>query len=127
MARTYPTSSGVPLPTWTRSSRARSLPTFRSSLAPRAHRVRIFVEPLLHRLEYVLVLPARDAALRAWRAAAFERAFPTDIGPIAVQRQPVFFARKTVCQFLTGRTAIDIFLRQIHEIFLAEATFRFRR
>src|SRR5215472_17968519 len=90
MARTYPTSSGVPLPTWTRSSRARSLPTFRSSLAPRAHRVRIFVEPLLHRLEYVLVLPARDAALRAWRAAAFERAIPAGICPLAVQQPSIW-------------------------------------
>ena len=72
-------------------------------LTPRAHSARIFVEPLLHRLEYILVLPARDAALWAWRAAAFERAFPTDIGPIAVQLQPVLFARKTVCKFQTNQ------------------------
>jgi hypothetical protein len=96
-------------------------------LTPRAHSVRIFVEPLLHRLEYVLMLPALDAPLLAWRAAAFERAIPAGIGPIAVQLQPVFFARKTVCKFLAGRSAIDIFLGQIHEILLAEATVRFRR
>ena len=76
-------------------------------LAPRAHRVRIFVESLLHDLEYVLVLPARDAALRAWRAVAFERAIPAGISPIAVQLLPVFFALKTVCKFLAGRAATD--------------------
>jgi Tetratricopeptide repeat len=63
-------------------------------LPPRAHSVRIFVEPLLHRLEYVLVLRTRDAALWAWRTAAFERAIPAGIGPIAVQLKPVFLARK---------------------------------
>jgi hypothetical protein len=72
-------------------------------LAPRAHSVRIFVVPLMHRLEYVLVLPARDAALRAWRAAAFERAIPAGIGPISVQLQPVFLARKTVWKSPAGR------------------------
>jgi hypothetical protein len=35
-------------------------------LAPHAHSTRIFVEPVLHRLQHILVLPARDAALRAW-------------------------------------------------------------
>jgi hypothetical protein len=87
-------------------------------LAPRAHGVRIFIQLLLHRLEHVLVLPAHGAALRAWRAAAFERAIPAGIGPVAVQLLPVFLACKTVCQFLAGRTAIDIFLGQIDEILL---------
>jgi predicted ATPase len=59
-------------------------------LLPRAHSVRIFVEPLLHRLEYVLVLPARDAAPRAWRTLAFKRAIPAGIGPIAVRQGDVF-------------------------------------
>jgi len=34
-------------------------------LAPHAHSRRIFVEPLLHRLQRIPVLPARDAALWA--------------------------------------------------------------
>jgi hypothetical protein len=37
-----------------------------NGLAPHAHSTRIFVEPVLHRLQHILVLPARDAALRAW-------------------------------------------------------------
>jgi hypothetical protein len=69
---------------------------------------------------------SHDAAQRGYRAAAFERAIPAGIGPIAMQLLPVFLARKTVCKFLAGRTAIDIFLGQIHEIVLAEAAFRFR-
>jgi hypothetical protein len=68
-------------------------------LTPHAHTARIFVEPLLHRLEYILVLPALDPAVRAWRAAAFEGAIPAGIGPITVQLQPVFFARKRYVSF----------------------------
>jgi hypothetical protein len=38
-------------------------------LAPRAHGVGICIEPALHSLEYMLMLPARDPAQRLTRRA----------------------------------------------------------
>jgi len=40
-------------------------------LTAHAHRLRVRIETLLHRFEYMFVLPARDAALRSWRALRF--------------------------------------------------------
>ena len=43
-------------------------------LAPRAHLFRMFVEPALHRLKNVLVLPSGDPALLAGGAAVLDGA-----------------------------------------------------
>jgi hypothetical protein len=51
--------------------------------APLAHGLRVFVEPPLHRLEDVLMLPARDPALFGWRAMTLDRAARVGGGPIA--------------------------------------------
>ena len=54
-------------------------------LATLAHRVRVLIETLLHGVQYVLMLPARDPSLLASRAALFNSAALTGVGPVAVQ------------------------------------------
>ena len=51
-------------------------------LAALTHGLRIFVEAPLHRLQYMLVLPAGDATLLARRAAVLDRAGAARIGPV---------------------------------------------
>ena len=95
-------------------------------LATRAHRIRIFIEPLLHRLDHVLVLPARNSTLLACRALALDRAGAARIGPVAPHTLPVLLGSEIVSQCLAGRAAVDILRRQIDEILLAETALRFR-
>src|SRR6476469_6161605 len=52
-------------------------------LAALTHGLRILVETPLHRLQYMLVLPAGDATLLARRAAVLDRAGAARIGPVA--------------------------------------------
>jgi hypothetical protein len=68
--------------------------------APLAHGLRILVEPPLHGLDHMLMLPPCDPALHACRAAALERAGPTRVGSAAAQRQPVFDVREVVFKLL---------------------------
>ena len=82
-------------------------------LAALAHGLRILVETPLHRLQYMLVLPAGDATLLARRAAVLDRAGAARIGPVAPQLLPVLLVHVVERQPLAGRAAIDIFLRQI--------------
>jgi hypothetical protein len=42
-------------------------------LAPLTHGVQIFIESLLHRFDYLLMFPSRDAALLSFRALSLER------------------------------------------------------
>src|SRR5258708_39551211 len=88
--------------------------------APLAHSLRVLIEPLLHCLDDVLVFPPRDPALYGGRAAALNRAGPAGIGPVAAQPESVFDVGVVVPQPLTGRTAIDVLLRQIDEVLLAK-------
>ena len=48
-----------------------------------AHRPRVQIQPTLHRLQHVLMLPARDPALRSYSAAALEQAAEASHGPVA--------------------------------------------
>jgi hypothetical protein len=48
-----------------------------------AHRVRIPIEALLYGLQQMLMLPARDPPLLAGRAALFDSAALTGVGPVA--------------------------------------------
>ena len=52
--------------------------------APDPHRLGHPVEPVLHRLDDLLVLPSRDAALVAGRAVRLQPALPAIPRPIAV-------------------------------------------
>jgi hypothetical protein len=51
-------------------------------LAPLAHGLWVFVEPALHRLEDVLMVPSGDPALFGWCTLALDRAAWTSGGPI---------------------------------------------
>jgi hypothetical protein len=52
------------------------------------HLFRMFVEPALHCLEKVLMLPSRDPSLLAGSTALLDGAALTGIGPIASQCEP---------------------------------------
>src|SRR5262249_43475094 len=62
------------------------------------HGLRVFVEALLYGLQYILMLPARDAPLHAGGAALLERTVATRICPIASQLLPVLLVRIVVLQ-----------------------------
>jgi len=47
-------------------------------LSPLAHGLRVFVEPLLHGLDDMLMLPARNPALVVGGAAVFDGAAPAE-------------------------------------------------
>ena len=58
-------------------------------LAALTHGLGFSSRRLLHRLQYMLVLPAGDATLLARRAAVLDRAGAARIGPVAPQLLPV--------------------------------------
>src|SRR5262245_24258234 len=95
-------------------------------LASRAHGVRIFVEPFLHRLDNLLVLPPRDATLSSRRALSFDWAGMARIGPITPKFLAVLLSSEAIRQFLTRRADINVLLRLIDKILLAEPACRFR-
>src|SRR5512141_2678252 len=87
-------------------------------LAPRAHGLRILVEPLLHSLDHMLVFPPCDPSLLAGCAVVFDGAALADIGPIVAQLQPVFDIGVMVPEPFSGWATIDVLLRQIDEVLL---------
>jgi hypothetical protein len=78
------------------------------------------VEPLLNPLQHSLMLPPRDASLRASRALRFERADLTSVRPITAQHLTIFLVGEAIRQPFTGRAAIDILPRNIDEVLLAK-------
>src|SRR5437660_560852 len=68
------------------------------------HGLRVFVEAILYGLQYILMLPARDAPLHAGGAALLERTVATRICPIASQLLPVLLVRIVVLQLFASRT-----------------------
>jgi hypothetical protein len=54
-------------------------------LAALAHGLRVFVEALLHGLQHMLMLPARDPSLLTGGTALFDSAALTGVGPVTVQ------------------------------------------
>src|SRR5262244_4494376 len=95
-------------------------------LAACAHGVRILVEPFLHGLDDLLVLPPRDATLSSRRALSFDWAGMARIGPITAKFLAVLLSRKTVREFLTRRAHIYVLLRLIDKILLAVPARRLR-
>ena len=93
-------------------------------LASPTHGLWILVEPPLHSLQHVLVLPTRDPALHSCRSAALERAGPARVGPVLTQPQPIFDVGVVVLQPLAGRAAINFRVRQINEVLLSVPAFR---
>src|SRR6266576_2753914 len=80
------------------------------------HGLRVFVEALLYGLQYILMLPARDAPLHAGGAALLERTVATRICPIAPQLLPVLLVRIVVLQLFASRTAIRILVAVVTAI-----------
>src|SRR5450631_173261 len=70
------------------------------------HFCRVAIQTSLHRDQHVLVLPARYAPLRSWRAACFERTSAAFGGPVTVQSEPTFDRRHMLDQTLVCRTPI---------------------
>src|SRR5215475_3673392 len=93
-------------------------------LTARAHSIRIFVEPFLHGLDNLLVLPSCDATLSSRRALSFDCTGTARISPITVKCLAVLLSRIAILQFLTRRAAIDIFIGQINKVLLPKAAFR---
>ena len=81
-------------------------------LAPLAHLLRMLVEPALHRVENMLVLPSGDPALLAGGAAVLDGATLAGVGPVAAQDQSMFFVRVVVGEPFTGRANVNVLLRQ---------------
>src|SRR5690349_25023772 len=75
-------------------------------LTARAHGLRIFVEPFLHGLDNLLVLPSGYAPLSSRRTLSFDCTGPARIGPITVKCLAVLLARIAILEFLTRRAAI---------------------
>jgi len=93
-------------------------------LAPLAHLFRMFVEPALHRLKNVFVLPSGDPSLLTGGATVLDGAALAGVGPIAAQDQSVFLGRVVVGELLAGWTHVNVLLSHIAEVLLAEAPFR---
>ena len=93
-------------------------------LAPLAHLLRMLVEPALHRLENMLMLPSGDPSLLAGSAAVLDDAALAGVGRVATQDQAFVFGREGVGEPFAGRTDVHVLLSQITEVLLAEAPFR---
>ena len=96
-----------------------------NSFTANPHGLRIFIEPLLHRFDNMLVLPSRNAALFARGAFGFDCAAAARIGPITPHLLPVFFSGIVVVQLFASRADVDILGGAINKILLAEAAVRF--
>ena len=68
----------------------------------------------------------RDPALLAGGAAIFYDASLADVGPVAVQDQPVLLIGIVIGEPFTGRTDVNILLGHIAEVLFAKASFRLR-
>src|SRR6202040_4430384 len=95
------------------------------SLTPHTHGLRVFVEPPLHRLRDMLVLPSRDASLLARGALMLDGAAATGARPVAPQSLPPLNGREVVFEMLPSWTAIDILAGNIDKVLLAEPALRF--
>src|SRR5450759_4668935 len=93
-------------------------------LAPFAHLFRMFVEPALHRLENVLMLPSGDPSFLASGAAVLDAAALAGFGRVAAQDQSIFRGGEGVGKPFTGRTDVNVIFSYITEVLLAEAPFR---
>ena len=95
-------------------------------LAPLPHRLRVLVEPTLHRLQHMLVLPAAEAPLVAGRAQLLDRTARADVGPVVMPGEPVLLVGVAIGEMLVGRTDVGVLLGNVAEVLLAEAALRLR-
>src|SRR5712664_2821413 len=93
-------------------------------LAPLAHLLRMLVEPTLHRLENVFMLPSGDPSLLGGGAAVLYGATLAGVGPVAAQDQSIFFVRVVIGEPFAGGTNVNVLLSHVAKVLLAEAPFR---
>src|ERR1700730_15145859 len=88
--------------------------------AATAHPLLRAVQPVLHGVDYGLMLPALDPALLAGRALGFQRTLGALARPVAVQGHSLLRRREAPGQTLVGRTAIGVLFRDVDEVLFAE-------
>src|SRR5271154_6239542 len=93
-------------------------------LASLPHLLWVLIEPALHHLENVLMLPSLDPSLVALGAVVLDGTVPAGLGRVAVHDQAFFLARVGVGEPFAGRTYVNILLGDVAEVLLAEASFR---
>ena len=92
-------------------------------LAPLAHLLRMFVEPLLNGVEDIFMFPAGNPALLAGGATILDDASPAGRGPIAPQGEALFLIGEVVNQPLVGGTDVDIVARHIPKVLFGKTPF----
>ena len=85
-----------------------------------AYALRRAVQPVLHGVDYGLMLPALDPALLAGRASGFQRTLGALARPVAVQGHSLLRRREAPGQTLLSRTAIGVLFRDVDEVLFAE-------
>src|SRR5256885_12707925 len=85
-----------------------------------AHALRRGVQPVLHGVDYGLMLPALDPALLAGRALGFQRTLGALARPVVVQGHSLLRRREAPSQTLVGGTAIGVLFRDVDEVLFAE-------
>src|SRR5665213_3502222 len=93
-------------------------------LTPLAHLLRMLVEPALHRLENVLMLPSGDPSFLAGGAAVLDGAALAGFGRVAAQDQSIFRGGEGVGEPFIGRTHVNILRGHVAEVLLAETPLR---
>src|SRR4051812_20330367 len=84
--------------------------------------MRLPVQPALHGLEDIFVLPAGDAPLFGRRALGLERAaLAAGQVPVAVQREALLDARHAAGERFACGAAVGVLLADVDEVLLAEA------
>ncbi len=78
----------------------------------------MLIEPALHHLENVLMLPSLDPSLVALGAVVLDGTVPASLGRVAVHDQAFFLARVGVGKPFTGRTNVNILLGDVAEVLL---------
>ena len=92
-------------------------------LPPDARSLRHLVQSSLHRLQDVLVLPARDAPVFSSRTLRFDRAFRTCGGPVFVDDHTVLDRAKAPDCALTRRTLVLVIGGDVAEVLFVELSF----
>src|SRR6202795_4256023 len=88
------------------------------------HLLRMLVEPALHHLDNVLMLPSLDPSLVALGAVVLDGTVPASFGRVAVHNQAFVLAGVGVGEPFARRTNVNILLGDVAEVLLAETPFR---
>ena len=92
-------------------------------LASQTHLLRMLVEPALHRLDNVLMLPSGDQPLLGSGAGILDGAVLACLGCVAAQDHAFVLGRAVVGEPFAGRADVNVLLSHVAEVLLAEAPF----